>query len=85
MLALRRADIICHPVNLVLPGLAQRGLPIHAVMNRTFVVTANRVGQEGDLVFTGQSIIADPKGAVVAQASAQRISAARSPDRANGR
>lgn len=69
VLALRGADIICHPANLVLPGLAQRGVPVHAVMNRIFVVTANRVGQEGDLVFTGQSIIAAPQGDVVAEAS----------------
>ncbi len=69
VLALRGADIVCHPANLVLPDLAQRGVPAHAVMNRIFVVTANRVGQEGDLTFTGQSIVADPKGNVVARAS----------------
>ena len=38
-------------------------------MNRIFIVTANRIGQEGDLVFTGLSTIADPKGQVLAQAS----------------
>lgn len=68
VLALRGADIVCHPANLVLPGLAQRGVPVHALMNRIFVVTANRVGREGDLAFTGQSIIADPRGEVLAQA-----------------
>lgn len=68
ILALKGADIICHPSNLVLPGLAQRGVPIHALMNRIFVVTANRIGTERDMTFTGLSIIADPKGDVLAQA-----------------
>jgi len=69
ILALRGADVICHPSNLVLPGLAQRGLPIHALLNRVYVVTANRIGQESDLRFTGMSLIADPKGNVLSQAS----------------
>ena len=69
ILALRGADVICHPSNLVLPGLAQRGLPIHALLNRVYVVTANRIGQEGDLRFTGMSLVADPKGNVLKQAS----------------
>lgn len=69
VLALRGADIVCHPANLVLPGLAQRAVPIHALMNRIFAVTANRIGDEGELTFTGLSTIADPRGEVLAQAS----------------
>jgi predicted amidohydrolase len=69
ILALQAADVICHPSNLVLPGLAQRAVPIHALTNRVYVVTANRIGTEGDLTFTGLSTIADPKGNVLAQAS----------------
>lgn len=69
-LALAGADIICHPSNLVLPGLCQSAIPVHAVTNRVFVVTANRVGTEGDLTFTGRSIIADPGAKVLAEASA---------------
>jgi predicted amidohydrolase len=68
VLALKGADVICHPSNLVLPGLAQRAVPIHALTNGCYVVTANRVGSEGDLTFTGMSTIADPKGQVLAQA-----------------
>jgi predicted amidohydrolase len=68
-LALQGADIICHPSNLVLPGLAQRAVPIHALTNRVYVVTANRIGTERDLTFTGLSTIADPKGQVLLQAS----------------
>jgi predicted amidohydrolase len=70
VLAVKGADIVCHPANLVLPGLAQRAIPIQALMNRIFVVTANRVGTEGDLTFTGSSIITNPKGEVLATAGA---------------
>jgi predicted amidohydrolase len=42
-------------------------------MNRIFVVTANRIGQEGDFVFTGLSTIADPKGDVLAQAPEDEV------------
>ena len=69
ILALEGADIVCHPSNLVIPGLCQRAVPINALMNRVYVVTANRIGTEGDLTFTGLSVIADPKGEVIAQAS----------------
>ena len=69
IMALKGADIICHPSNLVLPGLAQRAVPIHAMTNRVYIVTANRIGTERDLSFTGASIIANPKGDVIAQAS----------------
>jgi predicted amidohydrolase len=69
ILALKGVDLICHPSNLVLPGLAQRAIPIHALTNRVYVVTANRTGTEGDLTFTGLSTIADPRGNVLAQAS----------------
>jgi len=71
VLALKGADIICHPSNLVLPGLAQRAVPVRAVTNRVYVVTANRVGTEGDLTFTGASTIASPQGEVLAQAPPQ--------------
>lgn len=71
ILALQDADIICHPSNLVLPGLAQKAVPIHALINKIFTVTANRIGIEGDLTFTGLSTIANPKGEIIAQASAK--------------
>lgn len=68
VLALKGADVICHPSNLVLPGLAQRAVPIRALTNRVYAVTANRIGTEGELTFTGLSTIADPCGEVLAQA-----------------
>jgi predicted amidohydrolase len=70
VLALEGADVICHPANLVLPGLAQRAVPIHALTNRVYTVTANRTGTEGELTFTGMSTLANPGGEVLVQASA---------------
>jgi predicted amidohydrolase len=70
VLALKGADLICHPSNLVLPGRAQRAVPVHALINRIYTVTANRIGREGNLTFTGLSTIADPGGEVLLQASA---------------
>jgi predicted amidohydrolase len=67
ILALEGADVICHPSNLVLPGLAQSAVPTHALTNRVYVVTANRTGTERELTFTGLSTIAGPRGEVLAQ------------------
>jgi predicted amidohydrolase len=69
ILALKGAEIICHPSNLVIPGLAQRAVPIHALTNRVYTVTANRIGAERDLSFTGLSTIANPTGDILVQAS----------------
>jgi len=67
ILALAGADIICHPSNLVLP-YAQQAVPVHTMVNRIYAVTCNRVGKEKDLTFTGQSVIANPKGEVLSRA-----------------
>ncbi len=56
-LALRGADVIAHPSNLVLPGKAQLAARAHAMTNRFFVITANRIGTEAKLSFTGRSQI----------------------------
>ena len=72
ILALKGADIICHPSNLVITGLCQKALPVHAVCNRIFVVTANRIGTERDLTFTGLSTIVDPRSEVLIQATPDR-------------
>jgi predicted amidohydrolase len=71
ILALEGAEVVCHPSNLVLPGLAQSAIPIHALINRYYVVTANRIGTERDLHYTGMSTIASPRGQVLLQASAE--------------
>lgn len=72
VLALKGADVICHPANLVLPGLAQQAVPVHALTSRIYVVTANRIGTERNLTFTGLSTIATPRGEVLTQASAAK-------------
>jgi predicted amidohydrolase len=61
ILALKGADIICHPSNLVLP-YAQQAVPVHGMINKTFNITANRYGTERDVTFSGKSIISDPTG-----------------------
>jgi len=47
----------------------QRG---HAIANGLYVVVVNRVGQEGQLRFWGQSFVVDPFGRIVARASADK-------------
>jgi N-carbamoylputrescine amidase len=42
----------------------------HAIANGVFVAAANRVGQEDQIRFWGQSFVADPFGRVLARASA---------------
>jgi len=66
-LALAGADLIAHPANLVLPGLAQAAMATRAVENGVYAATANRVGEEryadGEpLRFTGASQLLDPRG-----------------------
>jgi len=64
-LALKGAQIICHPSNLVLPW-CQQSMKVRSLENRVFSITANRVGSEGEgenaLKFTGASQILDTKG-----------------------
>ncbi|WP_461632760.1 nitrilase-related carbon-nitrogen hydrolase [Labilibaculum euxinus] len=66
-LALQGVDLILHPSNLVLP-YAQSVIPSYALVNRIFIATANRIGTEKELSFTGQSIIVNPRGEVLAKA-----------------
>lgn len=63
-LALRGADIICHPANLVLP-YAPHAMLTRSIENRVFTITANRIGTEErgnqKLRFIGMSQITSPK------------------------
>ena len=70
ILALKGAEIIAHPANLVLP-YAQTAIPAYSVMNRIYIITANRVGNERNMNFTGNSIITDPDGQRLAKADLQ--------------
>lgn len=65
ILALKGADIICHPSNLVLP-YAQQAVPVHGMINKTFNVTANRYGNERGITFSGKSMISNPTGETLA-------------------
>ncbi len=60
ILSLRGAQIICHPSNIVLP-YCQTSMLGAAVQNKVFVVTANRVGRERGMTFTGRSQIVSPE------------------------
>ncbi|NPA47381.1 MAG: acyltransferase [Thermococci archaeon] len=66
-LALMGADVIAHPANLVMP-YAPRAMPVRALENRVYTVTADRVGEERGVVFTGMSQIAAPTSEVLVQA-----------------
>jgi predicted amidohydrolase len=61
ILGLKGADVVCHPSNLVL-HFAQQAVPVLALMNRYFVITANRYGTEREVTFSGRSFISDPSG-----------------------
>jgi len=70
-LALRGADVIAHPSNLVLPHCPE-SMPIRARENHVYTLTANRYGteQSGDetLTFIGMSEICGPNGDILARA-----------------
>ena len=72
-LALKGADILCHPSNLVLHHCPD-AMVTRCVENRVFAITANRVGREqrGDksaLSFIGLSEIVAPNGQILHRAS----------------
>jgi predicted amidohydrolase len=67
-LVLKEVDIICHPSNLVLKNLAHRSIPVTAMINRIYIICANRIGKERDLTFIGESMIVNPKGEIVHRA-----------------
>jgi predicted amidohydrolase len=64
-LALRGADIIAHPANLVLP-YCQDAMVTRCLENRIYAITANRIGRErrgsDDFKFTGCSQVTSPDG-----------------------
>ena len=71
-LSLLRADILCHPANLVMPDLAQQTMKVRALENGVFTATANRIGTESrdgeeSLTYTGQSQIVAPDGTILAR------------------
>lgn len=78
-LALRGADLIAHPANLVMPGYAQLTMRVRALENGLFTIMANRVGREEraarlnrSLHFTGESQVVSPHGEVILRLSPDR-------------
>ena len=74
-LALKGAEIICHPSNLVLP-YCQNAMVTRCLENLVFAITANRIGKETkgnfSLTFTGKSQITAFNGDVLYRASEDR-------------
>src|SRR3990167_2458909 len=73
ILALKGADVICHPSNLVLPHCPQ-AMITRCLENRVFAITANRIGIEKrikgqKLKFIDQSEIVAPNGRILCRAS----------------
>ncbi len=71
-LALKGADIICHPSNLVLPHCPD-SMPVRCLENRVFAITTNRIGTEArggkdPLTFIGNSEIVTPQGQILHRA-----------------
>ena len=79
VLALRGAQVVCHPANFVLPW-GPSAMVIRCLENRVFAVTANRYGTEtrGEHAFTfiGSSRVISPRGEVLASAPAESDSVA---------
>ncbi len=71
-LALKGAEVICHPANLVLPW-CQEAMKTRSLENRVFSITSNRIGTEQNCehseYFTGMSQILGTKGEVLARLS----------------
>lgn len=67
-LALKGAQVIAHPANLVLPW-GPEAMRTRCLENRVFAVTANRVGTERGLRFIGHSQVVGVRGDVLVRAS----------------
>lgn len=73
VLALKGADILCHPANLVLPHCPS-AMITRCLENRIYAITANRVGFEERggkerLTYIGTSQVVGPSGEVISRAS----------------
>jgi predicted amidohydrolase len=72
-LAIRGAQIIAHPANLILPW-CQRAMFARCLENRVYGITANRIGSENragrTLTYTGGSQVMSPMGETLVSAPA---------------
>jgi predicted amidohydrolase len=71
ILALKGAQVICHPANLVLP-YCPRAMITRCIENGVFAITTNRVGTEAraglELTFIGSSQVVGPRGEILVRA-----------------
>lgn len=75
VLALKGAQVILHPANLVLP-YCQDAMITRSIENRVFTATANRMGTERGVKFSGRSQITDIKGNRLCQMSNGKVGVA---------
>jgi predicted amidohydrolase len=75
-LAIKGADIIAHPSNLVLP-YCQKAMITRCLENRVYAITANRIGEENRgndyFMFTGNSQITAYNGEVISSAPVNKV------------
>ncbi len=75
ILALRGAQIICQPANLILPYAHSVTLS-RAIENRLFIILCNRIGEERRgrkyLKFNGMSQVVNTRGKILCRASKER-------------
>ena len=72
VLALKGAQVILHPANLVLP-YCQDAMITRSIENRVFTATANRIGTEREVSFSGHSQITNPRGQRLASLDRNKV------------
>ena len=72
ILTLKGAHVILHPANLVLP-YCQDAMITRSIENSVFTATANRVGRERDVEFSGNSQITSKIGTRLATISGTKV------------
>ncbi|TFG32950.1 hypothetical protein EU528_01980 [Candidatus Thorarchaeota archaeon] len=72
LLALKGAQVILHPANLVLP-YCQNAMVTRSIENRVFTATANRIGTEREVEFSGLSQITDIRGNRLCQMKKEEV------------
>ena len=72
ILTLKGAQVILHPANLVLP-YCQSAMVTRSIENSVFTATANRIGIEREIVFSGSSQITSTNGTRLANLSSDEV------------
>lgn len=72
VLTLKEAHVILHPANLVLP-YCQHAMVTRSIENSVFTATANRIGTERGIKFSGNSQITNTIGTRIASLSGDEV------------